>query len=156
LDDVDARAQAAKALAQLRSAEADLQAIQSGGTHEEVLTTQSELTKAQTERDEARRNLDAYQHLQQSGGASPAEVQAADERLKKAETNVQLLQAKLNTRFSSPEVAKVQAAEAQARAGYAAAQDLVNNSNIRSPRDGSVYQLPVKAGAYVGPGQLLV
>src|SRR5262245_60286894 len=118
LDDVDARAQAAKALAQLRAAEADLQAVQSGGTHEEVLTTQSERAKAQTERDEARRNLDALQRLRQSGGASPAEVQSADERLKKADTSVQLLQAKLNTRFSSPEIAKVQAAEAQARAGY--------------------------------------
>ena len=40
----------------MRGAEADLQAVQSGGTHEEVLTTRSELAKAQTERDEARRN----------------------------------------------------------------------------------------------------
>src|SRR5215470_18456634 len=38
LDDVDARAQAAKALALLRGAEADLQAVKSGGTHEELLT----------------------------------------------------------------------------------------------------------------------
>jgi len=156
LDDAEARAQAARALAQLRGAEADLQAVQSGGTHEEVLTTRSELTKAQTERDEARRNLDALQRLQQSGGASPAEVQSASERLKKAETSVQLLEAKLNGRFSSSEVAKVQALQDQARAAYAAAQELVKNSNIRSPRNGSVYQLPLKPGAYVGTGQLLV
>jgi len=156
LDDADARAQEARALALLRGAEADLQAVQSGGTHEEVLTTRSELAKAQTERDEVRRNLAALQRLQQSGGASPAEVQQADERLKKAETTVQLLEAKLNGRFSTSEVAKVQALVDQARAGYAAAQELVKNSNIRSPREGSVYQLPVKPGAYVGSGQLLV
>jgi HlyD family secretion protein len=156
LDDADARAQAARALALLRAAEADLQAVQSGGTNEELLTTRSELAKAQTERDEARRNLAALQRLQQSGGASPAEVQSADERLKKAETTVQFLDAKLNGRFSTPEVAKVQAGVDQARAGYAAAQDLVKNSNIRSPREGSVYQLPVKPGGYVGSGQLLV
>src|SRR5262249_19008632 len=37
LDDADARAQAARAMAQLRSAEAALQAVKTGGTQEEVL-----------------------------------------------------------------------------------------------------------------------
>lgn len=156
LDDADARAQAAKALALLRSAEADLQGVQSGGTHEEVLTNRAELAKAQAEHTEARRNLEAVQRLQQSGGASPAEVQVAQQRLAKAEADVQLLEAKLNGRFSNPEVTKVQASAEQARAAYAAAQDLLKNTNIRSESAGTVYQLPVKAGAYVNSGQLLV
>ena len=66
LDDADARAQAAKALAQLRAAEADLQAAQTGGTHEQVLTTQSDLEKAQAEHSDAQRNFDAVQRLQQN------------------------------------------------------------------------------------------
>jgi HlyD family secretion protein len=156
LDDVDARAQAAKALFQLRAAEADLQAVKSGGTHEEVLTARAELIKAQTERDEARRNLQALERLQQSGGASAGEVQAAQERLRKAEADVQLFEDKQAGRFSTPEVAKVEASAAQARAAYEAAQDLLKNSNIRAPFAGSVYQLPVKPGAYVNSGQLLV
>jgi HlyD family secretion protein len=156
LDDADARAQAAKALAHLRSAEADLHAVQAGGTHEEVLTTQSGLAKAQADRDEARRNLEAVQRLQNTGGASAAEVQAAQDRLKKAAADVQLLESKLSGRFSSPEVTKVQAAAAEARAAYAAANDLVSNSNVRAPFAGSVYQLPVKSGSYVNGGQLLV
>ena len=156
LDDADARAQAAKALALLRAAEADLQAIQSGGTHEEVLINHAQLTKAQTERDEARRNLEALQRLQQSGGASPAEVQGAQQRVSKAEADVQLLESKLNGRFSTPEVTKVRASAEQARAAYAAAQDLLKNTNIHADVAGTVYQLPVKPGAYVNSGQLLV
>src|SRR5215813_5605817 len=156
LDDADARAQAAKALALLRAAEADLQAVQSGGTHEEVLTNRADLAKAQTERDEARRNLEALQRLQQTGGASPAEVQAAQQRLTKAEADVQLHESKLNGRFSTPEVAKVQASAEQARAAYAAAQDLLKNTNIHADAAGTVYQLPVKPGVYVSSGQLLV
>jgi HlyD family secretion protein len=156
LDDADARAQAAKALAHLRSTEADLHAVEAGGTHEEVLTTRSELAKAQAGRDEARRNLEAVQRLQQSGGASAAEVQAAQDRLKKAEADAQLLEAKLSGRFSSPEVTKVQAAAAEARAAYVAATELVKNSNVRAPFAGSVYQLPVRPGTYVISGQLLV
>src|SRR3954462_5991191 len=46
LDDANARADAARALAQLRAAEADLAALKTGGTHEEVLNRQADLVKA--------------------------------------------------------------------------------------------------------------
>ena len=156
LDDVDARARAAKAFAQLRAAQADLQAVRTGGTKEEVLTTKANLSKARAERDEARRNLDAIKKLAQNGGASPAEVEAAQNRLQKAEADVQLFESKLTGRFSSPEVARAQANAAQARAAYSAAQDLLKNSNIRAPFAGTVYQIPVKEGSYVQGGTLLV
>lgn len=155
LDDAQARADAAKALAQLRAAQADLQAVRSGGTHEEVLTNRSDLTKAEAERDDARRNLAAVQRLQQNGAASPAEVEAARSRLQKAEADSQLLESKVNGRFSSPEIARVQANAEQAQAARAAALDLLKNSNIRAPFAGTVYQIPVKAGSYVQSGELL-
>ena len=156
LDDAEARSQAARALAQLRSAEAALSGIKAGGTQEEVLTIRADLTKAQAERDEAQRNLQAVQRLRQSGAASPAELEAAQNRQKKADADVQLLQAKLNGRFSSPEVAKVEASAAEARAAYAAAQELLHHSNVTAPFAGTVYQLPVKPGSYVNGGDLLV
>jgi HlyD family secretion protein len=156
LDDADAKAQAARALAQLRAAEADVHAVEAGGTNEEVLTMRAGLAKAQAERDDARRNLQAVQKLQASGAASPAEVQVAQDRLKRAEADTQLLEAKLKGRFSSPEVEKVEASAAQARAAYAAAQDLLSSTTVRSTTAGSVYQLPVKQGSYVTSGQLLV
>jgi HlyD family secretion protein len=156
LDDAEARSQAARALAQLRSAEAALSGIKAGGTQEELLTSRADLTKAQAERDEAQRNLQAVQKLRQNGAASPAEVEAAQNRQKKADADVQLLQAKLSGRFSSPEVAKVEASAAEARAAYTAAQELLHHSNVTAPFAGTVYQLPVKPGSYVNGGDLLV
>src|ERR1041385_8607386 len=156
LDDADARAQAARALSQLRSAEASLQAVKTGGTQEELLTTRADLSKAQAEQNEAQRNLQAIQRLRQNGAASPAEVEAAQNRVKKAEADVQLLQSKLTGRFSSPEMLKVEAAAAEARAAYAAAEDLLHHSNVTAPFAGTVYQLPVKRGGYVNGGDLLV
>jgi len=156
LDAADARAQAAKAQAELSAAEASLHAVQTGGTQEEILTTRSELTRAVTDRDEAQRNLQALKHLQQNGAASPAEVQDAQNKLTRAEAQVQLLQARQTDRFSTPEIEKVKAAAGQARADYAAAQDLLNNASVRAPFSGTVYQLPVKAGSYVQSGTLLV
>ena len=84
LDDAEARSQAAHALAQLRSAEAALSGIKAGGTQEELLTGRADLTKAQAEQAEAQRNLKAIQKLQQSGGASPAELEAAQSRAEKS------------------------------------------------------------------------
>jgi len=156
LDDAAARAQAAKAIVQLRAAEAGLSAVRSGGTHEEVLTTEAQLVKARTERDAAERNLNALRRLQQTGAASAGEVQEAQNRLKRAQAETQLLEQKRAARYSRPEVEKVQAEAAAARAAYQAAQELLRSSNLRAPRAGTVYSMPVRPGAFVHPGDLLV
>jgi HlyD family secretion protein len=157
LDDADARATAAKALAQLRAAEADLNSVGAGGTHEEVLNNQSALVKAHGELEAAQRNYDAMRRLKDGGAASDAELQDADSRLKQAQSNAQVLEQKLKGgRYSRPEVARVQAQADEARATYQAAQDLLHNSNITAPRDGMVYALPVRESAYVNQGDLVV
>ena len=156
LDDADARAQAARAMAQLRAAQAELNAIKSGGTHEEVLTNRSELTRAQAELQAAQRNLDAMRKLQQTGAASPAEVHEAESRLNAAQNSVNLLQQKTTNRFATTDQERAQAQVNEAQAAYAAAQDLLNKTNIRSTVNGEVYALPAKAGAYVQAGDLLV
>ncbi len=156
LEDSDIRAQAARAVAQLRSAQADLTAVRTGGTHEEVLTNQAELVKARTEHDAAQRNLAAMQNLQRRGAASPAEVEEAENRMKRAQAQVHLLEQKQQGRYSRPEVSKAQAQAAEGSATYAAAQTLLHGANVRAARDGMVYSLPVREGQYVNPGDLLV
>lgn len=156
LDDADARAQAAKSMAQLKAAQADLNAVQTGGTQEEVLTTRSDLIKARADRDAAQRNLDALRRLQQTGAASPGEVQDAENRLKAADAAVSLLESKLSGRYSNSEISKTEASVAEARDSYQAAQDLLRRSTIVAPHAGTVYALPVKAGMFVNTGDLLV
>src|SRR2546428_6373028 len=70
LDAANARSQAARAMAQVRASEADVNAVERGGTQEEVLTSQAQLVKARADRDAAQRNLEALTRLQQSGAAS--------------------------------------------------------------------------------------
>src|SRR5438105_2841742 len=156
LEDSDARAQAARALAQVKAAEADQHAIQTGGTQEEVLNTRSELVKAQAERDAAQRNYDALQRLAKTGAAAPSEVRDAANRLASADAQLKLLQQKQHERYSGPEVNRVQAQAEQARASYAAAQDLLKHSDIRAPFEGTVYSVPIKQGEYVQQGELLI
>jgi HlyD family secretion protein len=156
MNDVDARSAAARALAQIRTAQADLSAVQSGGSHEEVLTLDSHLTKARTERDSAQRNLDALRRLQKDGAASPGEVKAAEDQFQRANADVTLLEEKQKGRYSSPEIARVEAQKSEAQAAYAAAQDALLQLNVRAPFSGVVYSLPVLEGAYVNPGDLVL
>lgn len=156
LDDAGFRSQAAKAMTLIRAAEADLSAVKSGGTREEVLTAESQLTTARGERDAAQRNLLAMRSLLQRGAASAGEVRDAENRLKTAQAQVSLLEQKLKSRYSKPEVEKVRAQEEDAKAAYAAAQELLQQTNVKAPRDGRVYSLPVRPGQFVGTGELLV
>ena len=157
LDDADARAQAAKALAALKAAEANLHALKSGGSQEEILTNRSEMAKARAEADAAQRNLEAMRRLQQRGAASVSEVEAAQSRLQIAQAQLSVLEQKGGTgRYSQPEIAKVQADAERARAEYAAAEDLLHAANVVAPRKGIVYSLPLRPGAYVATGDLLV
>ncbi len=156
LDDADARSQAAKALAQIRSSEADVSAIQSGGNREEVLTLEAQLAKTQTQRDAAQRNVEALRRLQQQGAASPGEVKAAENQLAGAEADLKFLQQKQKDRYSKPEVARVQAQENEAQSAYAAAEDILSKLNVRAPFDGIVYSLPARQGGYVNPGDLIL
>ncbi len=156
LNAASARSQAAQALAQVRASQANANALQHGGTQEEVLTLHAELVKARADRDTAQRNLDALTRLQKSGAASPGEVRAAQDQLASSEAQLKLLEAKQTERYSKPEVVRVEAQQTEAQSAYSAAQDVLRQLVIHAPFDGIVYFLPVKQGAYVNPGDLVV
>jgi HlyD family secretion protein len=156
LDDASVRAQAARAYAQLKAAQAEQATLQSGGSREEVLNRQSQLVKAQADRDSAARSVAALRKLLQSGAASPAEVQAAENQLKVADAAVNTLQQNGEQRYLPQDVSRVQATEKEAQATYNAAQATLGQTEIRSEVDGTVYSLPVREGAFVNPGDLLV
>jgi len=156
LDDADARSQAARALAQVRASQAEVSAMERGGNREEVLTLEAQLVKSRNQRDTAQRNLEALRRLQQQGAASPGEVTQAEDQLAGAEADLKLVQQKQKERYSQPEIAHVEAQQAEAQSAYAAAEDNLRQLNIRAPFDGIVYSLPVHQGAYVNPGDLVL
>lgn len=156
LDDADIRSQAARAQAQVRAAQADQSALKTGGTQEEVLTLNSQLVKAHSALDVAQRNLDALRRLQQQGAASPGEVRQAEDNLQRAQADTTLLEQKKSQRYSQPEAVKIHAQAEEAQAAYAAAEDALGKSDVRAPFDGIVYSLPVKQGAFIQAGDMLL
>jgi HlyD family secretion protein len=156
LDDADLASKAAQAQAQLKAAAADQSALKAGGTQEEVLTMDATLRTARVARDVAQHKLDALRKLEQQGNASPGEVAVAEENLKTADSDLILAEQKKKDRYSQPEIGKVQAQAAEAQAAYDAAEDDLAKCNVRARFDGVVYSLPVKQGAFVQAGDLLL
>jgi HlyD family secretion protein len=156
LDDDDIRTQVARAQAQLKTAQANQSALKNSGTQEELLTVQSELVKARSARDLAQHNLESLRRLQQQGAASPGEVRQAEDTLQRAQADFTLAEGKLKDRYSKPEGARIEAEVAEAQAAYEGAEGALRKSSLRAPFDGIVYSLPVKAGAFVQGGELLL
>src|SRR5207248_2629714 len=66
------------------------------------------------------------------------------------------LREKQQRRFSSGDISRAEAEVANARAAYAAAEDVLRYANITAPDAGTVFALPVRPGGFVNAGDLLV
>jgi HlyD family secretion protein len=156
LDDDDIRTQAARAQGQIKSAQADEASLKTGGTQEELIKLNDDLANARTTRDAAQRNLEALRRLQQEGAAAPGEVRQQEDVLQRSQADLTSLEQKKKERYSQPEAAKIEAEASVAQAAYDAAEDALGKSSVRAPFDGIVYSLPIKQGAFVQTGDLLL
>jgi HlyD family secretion protein len=156
MQDADAVSRLATAKASLTSAQASLNDLQQGGTQEERLSINADLTRAEQQKDQAQKSLAALQQLQQKGAASASEVTAAEQRLQAATTTLRNLQQRQTNRYSATDKSKVQAQVNDARAAVSAAQSIYSNANIRTPIDGTVYAIPVNDYDFVNAGEPLL
>jgi HlyD family secretion protein len=156
MDDTDALSKVAAAIAALRGAQASYDATMKGGTPEERLSLSGDLTKTEMDRDQAQHDVAALEKLQAQGAASPAEVAAAKGRLAAANNSIALLEKKKSGRYDSTDIAHAKAALDDAQAGYAAAQQVVNQANVKAPFAGTVYSIPVSKSEFVQVGDKLL
>jgi HlyD family secretion protein len=152
LDDSNARAKLAAATAALRSAQAGYQTVEAGGSHQEQLALASNIAKAQIDRDQAARDLDAIQKLAAKGAAAPSEVVQAQTRLEIAQASLHSLEEQKKKPFAPVELTRAQSTVEEAEAARAAASQVIEQSNVHAPFAGTVFSLPVSRFSYIEPG----
>jgi HlyD family secretion protein len=152
LDDANARAKLAAAIAALRAAEAGYQGVEAGGSHQEQLALTSNTAKAQIDRDQAARDLDAIQKLAAKGAAAPSEVAQAQTRLEIAQASLHSLEEQKKKPFAAIDLTKAQSTVEEAEAARAAATQVIEQSNVHAPYAGTVFSLPVTRYSYIEPG----
>jgi HlyD family secretion protein len=156
MDDTDARARLAAALAGLRGAQAGYDTASKGGSEVERLSFAGEVGRAQADRDQAQRDVAALEKLEATGAAAPSEVAAARQRLAADNSALQNLQARQGARIAPMDVAHAKALLDDAQAAYTAAQKSVDEANVRAPFAGTVYSLPVSRTEFVQQGDRLL
>ncbi|MCU1321576.1 MAG: efflux transporter, family, subunit [Acidobacteriaceae bacterium] len=156
LNDSEAAARLASATAVLRSAEVTAQDIQHNGSTDERIGMSGDLSRAQMQQKQATADIAALRQLQQKGAASAAEVTAAEQRLATANSTLQGLQQRSTQRYSPAERTRAQAQVADAQAAVAAAQAGYAGVNLRSPKPGTVYSIPVSEYDFVPAGEDLM
>ncbi len=156
MDDLATRAQVASALSTLRAAQAQMGAIQRGGTQEEQLQLAAKISQARAHRDQIIDTLAALTRLERSGSASRNEVAAAQGQLKLANITLQNLEQQKTQRYAAIDQQRGAAELANAQAAYQAALDTLQKENIRAPFAGIVYSIPVQPSEYVQAGDTLL
>ena len=156
MDSADAASRVATAQAGLEGAEAALQNMQHGGTQDERLSQQADLSAARNQVQQVQSTLDTDKKLLAQGAASPNEVALAQERLTVAQNRVAQIQKRMNDRYGSNDLSGQRAQVAQARANLSAAQSAYASVDVRATFAGTVYSLPVARYDYVQAGQALI
>jgi HlyD family secretion protein len=156
LDDVEARARLATAESGVKTAEAALESATQNGTLEQRQASAAELARDRIGRDQAQHNLDALTKLNATGAASPSEVTAARQQLDMAEANLRAAELSAHGHYSAAEVARVQAALADAKANADAAREVVEKTSYRAPIAGTVYTVDPSPTEYAEAGKVLL
>jgi HlyD family secretion protein len=156
LDDTAARAQLATAESGLKAAQASMDAALNSGTQQERQATQAQIAQEKLDVDQAQANLNALTRLVASGAASPSEVTAAQEQLDADNASLQASEQSLRDRYSQPEIARAQAALAQAKANLDSARQVEAQTTIRASAAGTVYSMDAAPTEYAETGKLLL
>jgi HlyD family secretion protein len=152
LDDSNARAKLAAAVAALRAAQAGYQTVEAGGNHQEQLALGSSIAKAKINCDQAARDLDVIQKLAAKGAAAPSEVAQAQTRLEIAQTSLHSLEEQKTKPFAKVDLTRAQSNVEEAEAARDAAAQVIEQSNVRAAFAGTIFSLPVTRFAYIEPG----
>jgi len=152
LDELQARASEASAESGVKAAQAALEAATHNGSQQERQMAAADVSRAQLERDEARRSLDALTKLHATGASSAYEVAAARQRLDAAEANLHAVEQSATSRYSPAEVERARASLADAEASLASAQAVVAQTVIHAPIAGTVYSINASRTDFVSPG----
>lgn len=141
-----------KARADLDEAVLNQQNVLHNGSQQDRTQSQLELLKAQQDRDQAAAALEAMKHIQKNGSVSGAEVEAATQRLKLADANLQRVKQELADRYSPEDVKTSHDRVAAGRANLQAEKVSWGNANISSPISGTVYVVAARLYDYVPAG----
>ena len=141
--------------AKVAEARANLTALNAGGRPAEVSEIDNSLAQARLELQQQQKDYASLQRLQQKQAATAVEVEAAGQKIKLTQAEIDGLQERRRSLVTRTDVAAASARLQDAEAALDLARQRAAQSVVRAPLGGTIYGLTIRDGAYVNPGDLL-
>jgi multidrug efflux pump subunit AcrA (membrane-fusion protein) len=125
--------------ARVAEARANLSALEAGGKPAELADIESSLKQAQLQLQQQHKDFDALQRLAQKQAATTVEVDAARQKIKQSETEIQGLEQRRSALVGKADLAAARARLQDAQAAYDLARDRAARSVVRAPMAGVIW-----------------
>ncbi|MCX7604382.1 MAG: HlyD family efflux transporter periplasmic adaptor subunit, partial [Bryobacteraceae bacterium] len=155
LDDAPARTELASAEARTEAARAEVRLLEKGGRAAERVQLEGAIAKLAVELEAARRDAAALERLVEKGAAARAELDQARDRARQAESEWEAQRRRLAALVAETDLEAARARLRDAEAALDAARLRLEQTRIRTPREGVVYDLPVREGDWLEAGALV-
>jgi HlyD family secretion protein len=155
LDARDAKAEVDSAEAAVAQASAQLLTITQGGTGSAQVEIDNEIERNRMELKIAQRDYASLTRLAEKQAATQQDVVEAAERVQRLQASIQALTLKRAALVGPSDRAAAEARRKEAQASLEQARVRLEQSRIHSPIAGTVYDLPVRTGAYLNVGDLV-
>jgi len=155
VDAAAARTELSAAEARVSQVKAELSMLASGGRASTLAELDGELARARIELEEARKEKSVQDRLLARQASTRQESEGAATRLSLAEALVQSLEKRRSSLAGAADMAAAEARLREAEAGLESARLSFERAVLRSPIAGIVYDLTLRPGAYLNPGDLV-
>ncbi|MBM3785821.1 MAG: efflux RND transporter periplasmic adaptor subunit [Acidobacteria bacterium] len=141
--------------ARVAQLEAELRAVSGGGRASERADIDGQLRRLDVEHQQAQSELERVTRLIEKHAATRAEAQTLRDRVHQLDSQRTALQQRRSVLFTSADRAVIEARLAETRAAAKATMDEQDRGTLRAPISGTVYQLDLKPGAFLNPGDFV-
>jgi HlyD family secretion protein len=143
--------------AQAREAQAsaELSTLAAGGRGADIAEIEGDLSVLRRQREDAQATVDSLDRLVKKQAATAFELKQARDAAGEIDAKIAALEKRRPALVGKGDVDAAQARVRDAEAGVALAKTRLAQNIISAPLSGILYDLPVRAGAFVHPGDLL-
>jgi len=138
--------------ARVAQIEAEIRAIEGGGRAADRAEIDGQISRLNVERASIDKELGAVKRLIEKSAATKQEAQALEDKRASIDAQVRALQQRRGVLFTPGDRGILEARLREAKTAVVSANAQLERGTLRAPIGGVVYQMDVKAGAYLNPG----
>ena len=140
--------------AKVAEARANLAALQAGGKPSELAGIENNLARARFDLQQHQKEYDALRRLAEKQAAVPVDVEAAHDKVRQSEIEIEGLENRRKALVDRTEVAAARARLQDAEVALNLARQRATLNTLLAPIAGEIYGLAVRPGAYLNVGDM--